>query len=204
MKKPKKKAKELVQPILLEDPHKYAKMFSPNMPLLVPIGLEAAESKKVVIERTKKLPLLFAHYDIPIAATNKWQMLAQALACEYVPGFQVTRKEGRPRIETVEFLCRYYRAFKVMKAKLSKKRTKRISDKTVLYQLSKDKLFKETVPELSKANIKTLLNWLSKARELRKDWIRNPASPWISKYPSRLFLKYGAGYKGSKKVSRKD
>jgi hypothetical protein len=44
----------------------------------------------------KMMEKLFKKYEIDSLRADAWEVLAWALACEYVPGFSSTRKQGRP------------------------------------------------------------------------------------------------------------
>jgi hypothetical protein len=46
--------------------------------------------------RIAKIPMLLDHYGIKCDDDGLWAKLSYALACEFVPGFQLARKRGRP------------------------------------------------------------------------------------------------------------
>lgn len=206
---------ELRQSIILPDPHKWQRRFSPRTPLLLTGEMKAREA--AIIERAiaEKLPPLFAHFDIRANDPDRWRQLALALARKHVPGFQAVRGMGAPVKESVDLLCRLYRYFIRAKANWNRHHlSRRATDADVCRALFKDNDFKRAIPELKSSSPKRLQNLVTKAKKLRRARIMDvlerfaykrrlgpdglnegffygDPAPWIPVRPSSFFLKYG-------------
>lgn len=164
---------ELLVHILLDDPLKAKRRFSPKFPLMVSSAVKKQEQAVSAVERQAKFPLLFAHFEIDEADPRRWEKLALALAVQHVPGFQVRHKAGAPVVQSVDLLSRLYRYAETKRIGVNNRcRT----DSAICQAATKDSGFKKQFPELARANAHRLQNLLSEACALHRAWADAVAS----------------------------